>query len=232
MIEHRPSEELGGSSLGWLKALHHFAIGPHGNPIHKPVGNLFVWNDDEIAPGSGFPFHTHADVEIITYVREGTISHRDSLGNSGQTNSGDVQVMSAGAGIRHSETNAQEVPTKLFQNWIAPRVKGGKPNWGTKPFPKADRAGRFVVLASGYPEDSDALSIRAEARVSGATLQSGSTISYPLAAGRKAYLVPARGRVTVNGTDIQSRDGAAISAEAVIQITALEDTELVLVETS
>jgi quercetin 2,3-dioxygenase len=232
MIEHRPSARLGGSSLGWLKALHHFAIGPYGNPIHKPVGNLFVWNDDEIAPGSGFPFHRHADVEIITYVRQGTISHRDSLGNSGQTHSGDVQVMSAGTGIRHSEANAHEVPTKLFQIWIEPRVKGGKPNWGTKPFPKADRAGRFVVLASGYPEDGDALSIRADARVSGATLQSGTQTSYPLAAGKKAYLVSARGRVTVNGIEIQSRDGAAISAEACIEITALDDAELVLVETA
>jgi len=232
MIEHRPSAELGGSFLGWLKALHHFAIGLHGNPIHKPIGNLFVWNDDEIAPGSGFPFHSHADVEIITYVREGTVSHRDSLGNSGQTRAGDVQVMSAGVGIRHSEANAHDIPTKLFQIWLTPRVNGGKPAWGTKPFPRADRAGRFVVLASGFSEDSDALTIRADARVSGATLPEGTKISYPLARDRKAYLVPARGRVSVNGVEIQSRDGAAISAEPVIHIAALEDAELVLVETT
>ena len=140
--------------------------------------------------------------------------------------------MSAGAGIRHSEANAHDVPAKLFQIWLAPRVKGGKPNWGTKPFPKADRAGRFVVLASGFAEDADALSIRTDARVSGASLQRGMEISYPLAADRKAYLVPALGRVIVNGLEIRSRDGVAILDEPVIHITALEDAELVLVETT
>jgi redox-sensitive bicupin YhaK (pirin superfamily) len=231
MIEHRPSAKLGGGDLGWLKALHHFAIGVHGNPNHKPVGNLYVWNDDEIAPGTGFPFHPHADVEIITYVREGTVSHRDSIGNSGQTHAGDVQVISAGTGIRHAEENAHDIPTKLFQIWIHPRGRGGKPNWGTKPFPKSDRAGRFVVLASGFSEDVDALPIRADARVSGATLRKGTQISYPLTSGRQAYLVPARGRLKVNGIEIQARDGAAIAEEATVDITAFEDAELVVVET-
>lgn len=200
--------------------------------MHQPIGNLYVWNDDEIAPGAGFPFHAHADVEIITYVREGTISHRDSLGNSALTCAGDVQVMSAGAGIRHIEANAHEVPAKLFQIWIHPRVKGGSPSWGTKPFPKADRAGRFVVLASGFSEDAEALPIRADARLSGATLPRGSKINYPIVPGRKAYLVSARGRVTANGVELQPRDGAAFSEEQNIEIAAHEDAELVVVETT
>src|ERR1700686_3877561 len=111
MIEHRRIDEIGGTELDWLKAKHHFALGPYGNPAHKPVGNLYVWNDDEIAPRSGFPLHEHADVEIVTYVREGVITHTDSLGNKGYVHAGDVQVMSAGTGIRHSESNGGHLPT-------------------------------------------------------------------------------------------------------------------------
>jgi len=232
MMEHRSRATLGGGNYGWLKALHHFAIGAHGNPAHKPIGNLYVWNDDEIAPGSGFPLHAHANVEIITYVRAGIVSHRDNLGNSGQTRAGDVQVMSAGTGVRHEEANAHTVPTKLFQIWIDPRERGGTPTWATRPFPKIDRAERFAVLASGFPEATDALTIRADARVLGATLRRGKTITHSLTTLTKAYLVPSQGRVVVNGTEIEARDGMAFSAEPVIEITALEDAELVLVETA
>jgi redox-sensitive bicupin YhaK (pirin superfamily) len=231
MIEHRSSATLGGGDYGWLKALHHFAIGIHGNPIHKPIGNLYVWNDDEIAPGGGFPLHAHANVEIITYVRAGIVTHRDSLGNIGQTREGDVQVMSAGAGIRHEEGNAHQVPTTLFQIWIKPRETGGTPTWGTRRFPKEDRAGHFSVLASGYPQDTDALTIRADARVLGATLRQRQTIRYPMTTLNKAYLVPSHGRVAVNGHEIEARDGVAVCAESAIEIIALEDAELVLVET-
>jgi quercetin 2,3-dioxygenase len=231
MIEHRARATLGGRDYGWLKALHHFAIGNHGNPIHKRIGNLYVWNDDEIAPGGGFPFHAHADVEIITYVRAGVVSHRDDLGNSGQTRAGDVQVMSAGTGVRHQELNAHAVPTKIFQIWIEPRQSGGTPAWGTRPFPKSHRADRFAVLASGFPEANDALPIRADARVLGATLRHGKAITHSLTRLTEAYLVPSLGRVAVNGREIKAGDGLAISAEPVIEIAALEDAELVLVET-
>lgn len=232
MIEHRPGTQLGGSDFGWLKASHHFAIGAHGNPAHRPIGNLYVWNDDEIAPGSGFPFHPHANVEIVTYVREGIITHRDNCGNRGETHAGDVQVMSAGTGIRHTEVNVHAVPTRIFQIWLNPREKNGPPRWGSRPFPKADRAGRLVVLASGFPEDTDSLAIRADARVMGATLPHESKITYPLIPGRKVYLVPAHGRVMVNGIEIEARDGAALFDESVVDITALENAELVLVETA
>jgi redox-sensitive bicupin YhaK (pirin superfamily) len=230
LIEHRPRSELGGGDHGWLRALHHFAIGGYGNPIHRPIGNLYVWNDDEIAPGAGFPFHPHVNVEIVTYVREGAVSHRDSLGNSGRTEAGDVQVMSAGSGIRHTEMNEQSITTKLFQIWLAPRERGGAPRWGTKPFPKSSRAGRFVSLASGFG-DEDALPIRADARVAGATLQVGARLSYALPLDHHAYLVPADGLVNVNGVQVKARDGIALSGEPRVEILALEQSELVLVET-
>jgi quercetin 2,3-dioxygenase len=231
MMEHRSRASLGGGDYGWLKALHHFAIGTHGNPAHTPVGNLYVWNDDEIAPGGAFPLHAHANVEIITYVRSGVVSHRDSLGNIGETRAGDVQVMSAGSGIRHEEGNAQSVPTKIFQIWLKPRAIGGAPTWGTRQFPKADRAGHFSVLASGYGQDSQSLVIRADARVLGATLLAGQTITHPLSTLTKGYLVSAKGRIAVNGLMMDARDGLVLSDEPVVGVQALEDAELVLVET-
>jgi quercetin 2,3-dioxygenase len=191
-----------------------------------------VWNDDEIAPGAGFPPHPHADMEIITYVRQGAVSHEDSLGNKGRTEAGDVQVMSAGTGIRHAEFNQEGEPTRLFQIWILPTRRGGEPGWGTKPFPKDDRSGRLVPLASGDPDDADALPIRADARVLGATLKTGETISYNLRPGRHAYLVPASGTVEINGTRLDPRDGAAIRDEPELQIAALDDAELVLVDSA
>ena len=230
MIEHRPVSELGGGDLGWLKALHHFHIGGHGNPAHKALGNLHVLNDDDIAPGAGFPPHAHRDVEIITYVREGYVSHRDSLGNEGRTDAGDVQVMSAGTGIQHGEVAAPDQRTKIFQIWLHPRKRGGEPRWGTKPFPKSDRAGRFVVLASGFAEDTDALHIRADARVLGATLTRGQSLTYDLAPGRKGYLVATSGRVTLNEVSLEARDGAAIRDERALHIAALADTEIMLVD--
>ena len=230
MIEHRPVSELGGGDLGWLKALHHFHIGGRGNPAHKALGNLYVWNDDDIAPGAGFPPHAHRDVEIITYVREGCVSHRDSLGNEGRTDAGDVQVMSAGTGIQHGEVAAPDQRTKVFQIWLHPRERGGEPRWGAKPFPKSDRAGRFVVLASGFAADTDALLIRADARVLGATLTTGQSLSYDMAPGRKAYLVATSGRITLNDLPLEARDGAAVRDERTLHIAALADTEIVLVD--
>src|SRR5262249_5872630 len=157
---------------------------------------LRVWNDDEIAPNTGFPLHPHADMEIITYVRQGAISHEDSLGHKGRTEAGDVQVMSAGSAIRHAEYNREEVPTRIFQ--ISPRSRVASRHGGAKPFPKADRSGRFVPLASGFAGDEDALPIRAEARVLGATLNAGDSVEYQLSPDRHAYLVPAVGSVDVN----------------------------------
>jgi redox-sensitive bicupin YhaK (pirin superfamily) len=230
MIDKRPFAGLGGADHGWLKARHHFSFANYHDPKNMGWGALRVWNDDEIAANSGFPPHPHADMEIITYVRKGAITHKDSLGNEGRTEAGDVQVMSAGSGIRHAEYNVEPETTTLFQIWIEPDQKGGAPSWGARPFPKDNRAGKFVTLASGLPGDEDALPIRTAGRVAGATLRAGETTEYVLGAGRHAYLVPAVGAIEVNGVRLDARDGAAIRDEAVLTIRALEDAEVVLVD--
>jgi redox-sensitive bicupin YhaK (pirin superfamily) len=230
MIELRPFASLGGDNHGWLNAKHHFSFANYHDPARTSWGKLRVWNDDVIAPHSGFPPHPHRDMEIITYVRSGAISHQDSLGNKGRTAAGDVQVMSAGTGITHAEYNMEDEPTTLFQIWIMPTRGGEKPSWGAKPFPKGDRAGRFVTLASGFAEDDDALPIRTDARVVAATLKAGETAVYPLGRDRRAYLVPATGAIDVGGTRADARDGVAISDMDMVSVTAIEDSELVLVD--
>jgi redox-sensitive bicupin YhaK (pirin superfamily) len=231
MIELRPFATLGAANHGWLDAHHHFSFADYHDPARTHWGNLRVWNDDVIAPRTGFPPHPHRDMEIITYVREGAITHEDSLGNKGRTEAGDVQVMSAGTGIRHSEYNMESVDTRIFQIWIIPTRSGEAPGWGAQPFPKGERAGRFVTLASGLAEDAgDALPIRTDARVVAATLKAGETVEYPLGAARKAYLVPATGAVQLGEVRVGARDGAAISELDVLKVTALEDSEVILVD--
>ena len=230
MIEARPFSKLGGADHGWLKARHHFSFANYYDPSRMSWGALRVWNDDEIAPNSGFPPHPHSDMEIITYVRDGAITHQDSLGNTGRTGAGDVQVMSAGTGVRHAEYNLESELTRLFQIWIEPDTRGGPPSWGAKPFPKSDRSGRFVTLASGRPGDEDALRIRADARVAGATIKAGETLTYDIEPGRRAYLVSAAGTVEVNGLTLGPRDGAAAADEQTLTIKAIDDAEVVLVD--
>ena len=228
-IDRRPFASLGHANHGWLDARHHFSFSSYRDPDRMGWGAIRVWNDDVIAANSGFPPHPHRDMEIVTYVRSGAISHQDSMGNSGRTGAGDVQVMSAGSGVRHAEFNQEAEPTTLFQIWIEPRSSGGEPGWGAKPFPKGDRSGRWVTLASGYSEDSDALTIRADARVLGATLKAGESLTHEVGAGRHAYLVPATGRLTIDGETIEARDGVALSGGR-YAITAIEDAEIVLVD--
>jgi hypothetical protein len=230
MIEVRPFESLGGANHGWLNAKHHFSFADYHDPSRVHWGALRVWNDDEIAPRTGFPAHPHANMEIITYVREGAITHQDSLGNKGRTGAGDVQVMSAGSGIRHAEFNQEDERTTLFQIWIVPDQAGGEPSWGSKPFPKDSRAGAFVTLASGLPGDDEALPIRTSARVAGATIRAGETVTYRLGEGRHVYLVPATGAIAVNGVAAKARDGVAVRDVAEIAITASQDSEVVLVD--
>ncbi len=230
MIELRPFDSLGGENHGWLDAKHHFSFAGYHDPVRMNWGNLRVWNDDTIEPQTGFPPHPHRDMEIITYVREGAITHQDDLGNKGRTEAGDVQVMSAGTGIRHSEYNLEDVTTKIFQIWIIPTRDGEAPQWGAKPFPRDERSGQFVTLASGYENDNDALPIRTDARVVGATLRAGETVEYLLGKDRKAYLVPAIGAVQIDDVRVNARDGAAISDIDVLRVTAIEDSEIVLVD--
>jgi redox-sensitive bicupin YhaK (pirin superfamily) len=238
MIERREFSGLGGADHGWLKAKHHFSFARYYDPSRMGWGSLRVWNDDEIAAGAGFPPHPHADMEIITYIREGAITHQDSMGNKGRTEAGDVQVMSAGSGVRHSEYNLEDETTRLFQIWIEPAESGGKPSWGAKRFPKGDRSGRFVTLASGFDGDATgdatgdngALRIRADARVMGATIKAGERVTLTLDPVGHAYLVPATGALDVGGVRIEARDGAAITGESTVEVVGVEDAEVVLVQ--
>jgi redox-sensitive bicupin YhaK (pirin superfamily) len=230
MIDKRPFSDLGHANHGWLNARHHFAFADYYDPNKLGWGSVRVWNDDEIAPGTGFPPHPHADMEIITYVREGAITHQDNLGNKGRTEAGDVQVMSAGTGIRHSEYNLEDVTTKIFQIWVFPDKQGHKPSWGAKPFPKSDRSGKFVPLASGFEGDTDALEINTPARLVGATLLAGQTETYAALPGRHIYVVLAKGSLKVNDVELHERDGAAIKDEGTLTFTALEDTEVLLLD--
>jgi len=230
MIDIRPFNSLGGADHGWLNAKHHFSFADYYDPSRVHWGNLRVWNDDTIAPNTGFPPHPHRDMEIITYVRKGAITHQDNLGNHGRTEAGDVQVMSAGTGIMHSEYNREREDTQIFQIWIQPTRRGHAPSWGSRPFPKTDRAGRLVTLASGYENDADALPIHTDARVLGATLKAGQSIDYPLGKERVAYLVPATGVVEIEGSRVGARDGAAVSEIETLHLKALEDSEIVLVD--
>lgn len=232
MIEKRPFDTLGQFENDWLRARYHFAFSGYHDPSRVQWGALRVWNDDHIKAKSGFGPHPHSDMEIITYVRTGAITHQDSLGNRGRTEAGDVQVMSAGSGVTHAEYNVEDEATTLYQIWILPKTRGGKPYWGAAKFPKTERAGALVTLASGFAEDqeSGALPIRQDARVLAATLRPGQAVSHPLGAGRHAYLAVAKGSASVNGVTLGPRDGAAIRDETEIRIEAGEEAEIVLVD--
>jgi quercetin 2,3-dioxygenase len=230
MLKLKAFDEIRGADAGWLKAKHHFALGPYGNPAHRPIGNLIVFNDDEIAPHTGFGFHHHTDLEIVSYIREGVVTHRDDLGNIGETRAGDVQVMSAGSGIQHSEQNEGNVPIRLFQIWLKPAEPGGTPQWGNKPFPKADRAGIFVPLASGR-KAAGALPIRTDAEVSGALLRADSELVHTFRNDDAGYLVPATGQIEVNSVLVHAREGLVIHDEERIS-KAVQNSELALIVTA
>ncbi len=230
MIELRPFASLGHADHGWLNAVHHFSFANYHDPARMGWGAIRVWNDDTIAAQSGFPPHPHRDMEIITFVRSGAITHQDSLGNKGRTGAGDVQVMSAGSGITHAEFNLEDEPTTLFQIWIEANQQGDAPRWGQREFPRGERSGKWEVLASNNPEADDALLIRADARVLAATLKQGETIQLPIDPQRHLYLVAPVSRIEANGTQAAPRDGLAITGEQMLTVTALDDAELVLVD--
>ena len=230
MIDIRPFDSLGHADHGWLDARHHFSFASYHDPDRMGWGKIRVWNDDTIAAQSGFPPHPHRDMEIVTFVRKGAISHRDSLGNEGRTGAGDVQVMSAGTGITHAEFNLENEETTLFQIWILPDRQGDKPGWGQREFPKANRDGSFEILASGTPDKDEALSIRTDAKVAAATLSAGQSAVWKTDSSRHQYLVAPTGKIRVNGKDAQPRDGIAVTGESEIIVEALEDAEVVLVD--
>ena len=230
MIHVEAFEKLGRFANDWLNARHHFSFGQHHDPARMGVGALRVWNDDEIAPHKGFDPHPHREMEIITYVRAGAITHRDSLGNEGRTEAGDVQVMHAGTGITHAEYNMEDTATRIFQIWLTPNRSGVAPGWGARAFPKDDSA-TLVVLADGRQEaDGTALPLYADGAVMAGTIRAGQTVRQRLGAGRVAYLVPASGTVSVNGVAVGTRDGVTVSDEQEIVIAAETDAEIVLVD--
>jgi redox-sensitive bicupin YhaK (pirin superfamily) len=228
MINIRPFASLGHADHGWLDARHHFSFASYHDPARMAWGRIRVWNDDRIAAKSGFPPHPHRDMEIVTYVRTGAITHQDSLGNKGRTGAGDVQVMSAGRGVVHAEYNLEDEETTLFQIWIETDRPAADPSWGAMPFPREAREGVFQLLASGDPEDG-ALTINADARVLGATLRGGGTIRLECSPERHLYLVPSA-PVRINGVAAGARDGVAVTGERELVIEGEENAELVLVD--
>lgn len=229
-IDVRPFDSLGGAQFGWLDAKHHFSFGHYYDPSRMNVGPLRVWNDDTIKPGTGFDPHPHRDMEIITYVRRGAITHRDNMGNEGRTEAGDIQVMSAGTGVVHSEFNLEDDDTQIFQIWIIPRSRGGAPRWETKAFPKGMESGKLVALASGRDGVDDAAPIDQDATLFAGTLPQGAVLTQMLGVDRQAYLVPARGRLRIDGVEIDARDGAIIRDADSVTIEALEEAEVILVD--
>ena len=230
MIDIRPFEGLAHRDHGWLDTRYHFSFSDYMDPQRMGWGRIRVWNDDKIAPRSGFPPHSHSDMEIITFVRTGAISHKDSMGNEGRTAAGDVQVMSAGTGVAHAEYNLEDEDTTLFQIWILPDSAGGEPDWGMREFPRGTRSGQWEILASGDPEGDEALPIRAEARILAATLSAGEKVTYEAQPWRHQDLVATGGRIRINGAEANPRDGIAITGEEAIEVEALEDCELVMVD--
>ena len=230
MIDVRPFAGLGHANHGWLNATHHFSFADYHDPARMGWGRIRVWNDDTIAAQSGFPPHPHRDMEIVTFVRSGAITHQDNLGNKGRTGAGDVQVMSAGTGITHAEFNVEDEPTTLFQIWIETDKPGVAPGWGQHEFPRGERAGRWEIVASGDPERDAALVINCDARIVAATLKAGETVTYTADPARHLYLVAPIGRVRVNGHEAQPRDGVAITGAASITVEALDAAEVVLVD--
>lgn len=219
-------ENLGHANHGWLDARHHFSFGSYHDPKRMGFGTLRVINDDIIKAGEGFGTHPHRDMEIITYVRKGAITHRDSNGNEGRTQAGDVQVMSAGSGIRHSEHNLETEDTNLYQIWIEPREQGVQPDWDSHKFPKEPVTDELKLLVSG---DGDApLYIHQDARIYAGTLQKGATLSHPIK--HQAYLLVSEGELEVDGTPLKKGDGAEITQQELTEIKALTDAEVLVID--
>lgn len=229
MFDIRPYTDLGQLNIDWLHAHYHFSFANYYDPKRMSLGHLRVINDDIISAGGGFDFHPHRDMEIITYVRTGAITHEDSLRNRGITRAGDVQVMSAGTGITHAERNEESVATTLYQIWITPRSTGTKPRFEAKQFPKRV-TDQLELLVSGFAEHAGghALSINQDAAIYGATLKEGVALSHALHGA--GYLLVSKGSIALNGNTLNQGDGVAITDETSIQFTTLAPSEIVLID--
>lgn len=230
MIKHYPYSDLGHHEFGWLDARYHFSFSEYHNAQRMGFGTLRVINDDIIKAGSGFDTHPHKDMEIITYVRKGAITHRDSKGNVGRTEAGDVQVMSAGTGIYHSEFNLESEDTNLFQIWIYPRERGINPKWDSLNFPKTKVDETLPLLVSGFAEDlsKDVLNIHQDARIFGGVIGSGKSIRHSIT--NQAYLLVSEGEIILDGKILLKGDGAEITDVESFIIDAKETSEVVIID--
>ncbi len=231
MINIIPFQTLGSANHGWLEAHHHFSFARYYDPERRGFPPLLVWNDDLIKAGTGFEMHPHDNMEIITYIREGAITHRDNLGNTGRTVAGDIQVMSAGTGIMHSEHNEESEDTILFQIWIQSNTPDLTPRWDTKAFPR-QTDNSLIPLASGRAihKNSDVLSIFQDAAIFAGLIAKGHSYTFNLEAHRHVYMVPATGSIQIDGKTANARDGIHIKDLSNFQITATEDAEIVLAD--
>ena len=228
MITIRKSKERGHANHGWLDTFHTFSFADYWDPSHMGWGPLRVINEDRVAPGTGFPTHAHRDMEIITYVLEGALEHRDSLGTGSVITPGEVQRMSAGTGVRHSEYNASRTePVHLLQIWILPESRNLPPSYEEKVFSAAEKRGRLRLVASRDAREGSVL-IHQNASVYAGLLEPGQSVRHTLAAGRGAWLHLVSGAATVNGSLLATGDGAAIENEPALDIVATAPTELLL----
>lgn len=228
MIQVRRAVDRGHADHGWLDTFHTFSFADYSDAKHHHFRSLRVINEDRVAPGQGFGMHGHRDMEIVTYVLEGALQHKDSLGNGSILRPGEFQRMSAGSGIQHSEFNPSPTePVHLYQIWLFPNEHGVKPSYEQKAFAEEERLDRFRVVAS--PDGADgSLTIQQDARVLLSTLPAGQRVTHELSAGRHAWLQVLRGRVSLNGTPLDTSDGAAISEEQLLTIHAGQPAEVML----
>jgi len=228
MISIRKSKERGHADHGWLDTRFTFSFADYYDPKHVHFRTLRVMNDDRVAGGGGFPMHPHSDMEIVTYVLEGALEHRDSMGNGSTIAPGDIQYMSAGTGVTHSEFNASETePVHLYQIWMFPAEKGQKPTYDQKNFSEAEKRGKLRLIASTDGRDGS-VKIRQDNELYATVLGAGESVKHELKPERHAYVQVARGSVTLNGTALETGDGAAISAEKVVELTGVKDAEVLL----
>ena len=227
MITLYPYESLGRAQHGWLDARHHFSFAEYDDPARINFGALRVINDDIIQAGTGFGTHPHRDMEIITFVREGAITHRDSHGNVGRTEAGDVQVMSAGTGISHSEHNEEKIDTNLFQIWIIPNKRNVEPRWDSHQFPKQTNDDSLTLLVSG--DDNAPLKIHQDVNIYAGNMRNGTTITHPIQ--HQAYLLVSQGNILLDQETVMKKgDGAEITNTAKINIVAESDAKIIVID--
>ena len=228
MIQVRSAKSRFHTDLGWLDSWHTFSFGDHYDPAFEGFRALRVINDDRVAPGGGFPSHGHRDMEIITYVLEGALAHKDNLGNGSTIKPGDVQRMSAGTGVVHSEYNAsQKEPVHFLQIWVIPEARGAKAGYEERKVPEAERRGKLRLIAA-RDAAKDAVTLHQDASIYASLLSPGEKVRHELRTGRHAWVHLARGSAEVNGKTLEAGDGAALSGEAAVEIEATSAAELLL----